>query len=309
MRIINFDDADPKLTWTKVMEAMRTGHKLAKADIGDLLLTDEDRGFLNRGAWIPGLGMALKAATIFPQNTSKTPPLPSVHSGVLLFSSDNGTMKALIDGQLVTKWKTAGDSVLGAKLLANPESSRLLIVGAGAVARSLVEAYSEIFPSLDHIEIWNRTTERAAELVETLKGEGSPVQLSSDIEASAGQADIISTATMASAPFLKGTWITPGTHVDLIGAYRPDMREADDDLMQKAELFVDSRETTIDHIGELRDPIARNVIRSEDVLGDLYDLCNAEKGRSGPDAITLYKNGGGAHLDLMTSVAIYDLVS
>ncbi|PHQ68902.1 MAG: ornithine cyclodeaminase [Sneathiella sp.] len=309
MQIIQFNDVDPKLNWTMMADALEAGHKLAKADFGDLLLTKADQGFLNRGAWITELGLILKSATIFPENSKQTPPLPSVHSGVLLFDGDNGTLKAMLDGQLVTKWKTAGDSVLGARLLANPEPDRLLIVGAGTVARSLVEAYREIFPSLQKIEIWNRTAAKAELLAEELMSKGFPVTSVGDLEGSAKVADIISVATMSNTPILKGAWIQSGTHVDLIGAYRPDMREADDDLMRKAELFVDSRETTIEEIGELIIPIANGAITAGDVRGDLYDLCNGAAGRSSPGAITVYKNGGDAHLDLMTGAVIYDVAN
>ena len=128
-----------------------------------------------------------------------------------------------------------------------------------------------------------------------------------DLAAAAGAADIVATATLARSPVLRGEWLAPGTHVDLIGAFTPEMREADDELLRRAELFVDSRATTIGEIGELLIPIAAGVIRADDVRGDLYDLCNGGAGRSDERAITVYKNGGGAHLDLMTAGLIYDI--
>ena len=109
---------------------------------------------------------------------------------------------------------------------------------------------------------------------------------------------------MATAPVLQGAWVRPGTHVDLIGAFRPDMREADDALLRKAEIFVDSRKTAVHDIGELNDPLQRGVLSEDDVRGDLHGLAACTAGRGGPEAITLYKNGGGAHLDLMTANAI-----
>ena len=125
-----------------------------------------------------------------------------------------------------------------------------------------------------------------------------------DLEKTVREADIIACATMATAPLLQGNWVQPGSHVDLIGAFRPDMREADDALIAKAELFVDSRETAIHDIGELAIPLAAGIISESDVRGDLKDLATGQAGRSGPQAITLYKNGGGAHLDLMTANVI-----
>ena len=111
---------------------------------------------------------------------------------------------------------------------------------------------------------------------------------------------------MSRSPVLQGDWVGPGTHVDLIGAFTPEMREADDALLRKAEIFVDSRETTLHDIGELKIPLEAGVIAESDVRGDLYDLCGGAPGRSGGGAVTLYKNGGGAHLDLMTTTLIYE---
>ena len=130
------------------------------------------------------------------------------------------------------------------------------------------------------------------------------VRATDDLAAAAAEADIVSAATMARAPILKGDWIRPGTHVDLIGAYKADMREADDALMRKARIFVDSRETTIGHIGELTIPIAAGVISADDVLGDFRELIGGAPGRVDPGDITLFKNGGGAHLDLMIAAYI-----
>jgi ornithine cyclodeaminase/alanine dehydrogenase-like protein (mu-crystallin family) len=233
------------------------------------------------------------------------PALPNIHAVFTLFDDETGVPVALIDGSLVTRWKTAADSLLGARLLARPDSETLLIIGAGTVAASLVDAYSEGFPTLSRILIWNRTPGRAIDLAARVSSSKLPVEAVEDLAAAVVSADLISSATLSIEPVLKGEWVTPGTHVDLIGAFRPDMREADDVLMQKAELFVDSRETAIHDIGELRLPIQSGVITEQDVRADLYDLCNGAAGRTSGDAITVYKNGGGAHLDLMTAKFIF----
>lgn len=125
--------------------------------------------------------------------------------------------------------------------------------------------------------------------------EGAP-----DLAEAAGKADIISCATMAREPVLGGAWIRPGTHVDLIGPCKADMREADDDLMSRASLFADSRQTTLHHIGELMIPLSSGVIAENNVLGDLYDLIpELIEGRKSAEKITVFGNGGGARLDLM----------
>ena len=300
MENISFNDADHLLSWTGIADALEAGHQLPKADIGDLLLENSGNSLLIRGAWIDGLGMLLKSMSIFPQNID----LPSVQGAALLFDGKTGAVNSVIDGILVTKWKTAGDSVLGARLLAAPEPKNLLIVGAGTVAKSLFQAYQEIFPSLTKFTLWNRTKQRAENLAKELVALGITVEIATDLEAAAADAHIISCATMATEPVLKGNWITPGTHVDLIGAFKPDMREANDALLQKSELFVDSVDTTIHHIGELMIPLKSGAIKTSDVRGDLYDLCSGKITRSDNNAITIFKNGGGAHLDLMTAVYI-----
>jgi len=306
MRTITFEEADPHLTWNAVSDALHTGHQLAKAEIGDVLLQVEPNALLNRAAWIPRLGMALKSMSVFPQNGLANPPLPSIQGGVLLFDDKNGSLMAMIDGVLVTKWKTAGDSVLGAKLLANPLPKTHLMVGVGTVALSVIDAYREVFPSIDRFIVYNRTVSNAYKFVETMQHKVAGIEVMENLSDACGEADIITCATMATEPVLKGEWIKPGTHVDLIGAYKSDMREADDALLLKSELFVDSRDTNIGHIGEIDIPLNAGIIKLEDIRGDLYDLCKNKIGRSSTESITVFKNGGGAHLDLMTSRMIYE---
>jgi len=293
------DEVEHKLSWRAVSDAMIEGHKCVRADIDDILFKHGDDALLNRAAWIRGAGIGIKTATIFPDNLKLQPALPSIHAVFTLFDDKTGVPTALIDGIMVTKWKTAGDSILGARLLARPDSKVLTIVGAGAVADSLIDAYRELFPELEKINIWNRTFAKAEAMVVEKN-----VTAVESLEEALGEADIVSSATMSIEPVLKGDWIKPGTHVDMIGAYRPDMREADDVLITKGDLFVDARETTIHDIGELIIPIKNGVISEDDVKGDLYDLCNGAQGRTSDEAITIYKNGGGGHLDLMTALYI-----
>lgn len=308
MQVVTFEEADRLLSWEKIADAMQEGHGLPKAEIGDLLLQSAPNALLSRGAWIPGLGMALKSMSVFPENAQASPPMPSIQGGVLLFDGKNGALRAVIDGILVTKWKTAADSVLGARLLANPEPKTHLMVGAGTVAASILDAYKAIFPSIDRFMIWNRNPERAEALASQMSHHISGIEVATSLPDACADADIITTATMATEPVLRGEWIQPGTHVDLIGAFRPDMREADDTLLKKSEIFVDSRETTIGHIGEIEIPLNEGTITPDDILGDFYDICKGEAGRTSKKAITLFKNGGGAHLDLMTCASIMDVL-
>ncbi len=154
--------------------------------------------------------------------------------------------------------------------------------------------------------IWNRTPEKAEAVAKRFGDLGRPVTVAADLAKAVAEADIVSCAVMCSDPVLEGRWLKPGTHVDLVGAYRLDMREADDEVMRRGRIFVNFRGTTIGHIGEIEIPLKSGVIRKDDILADLYDLVGAQPGRRAKDEITVYKNGGGAHLDLMTALAIVE---
>ncbi|MBL1419668.1 MAG: ornithine cyclodeaminase [Alphaproteobacteria bacterium] len=301
---ISARDVNKKLNWTLIANAIEAGHHMKKAIIGDTFINRGADTLLSRSAWIDGVGFGVKSVSVMPNNAQYD--LPSIHGAMLIFDDKTGIPIALIDSDLVTKWKTAGDSVLGARMLARPDSKSLLIVGAGSVAENLILAYSEIFPYLRHISIWNRTQSHAEQLAHNLKRQGFNIKIEVDLPKAVSNADIISTATMAHEPILFGDWVKAGTHIDLIGAFKADMREADDDLLKKARIFVDSRDTTIEHIGELMIPLRNCIISKNDILGDFYDLVKNTNGRLSSTDITLFKNGGGAHLDLMTAMTILD---
>jgi len=292
---------DPNLTWSDVVAALDDGHARARAQVEDVLLQPDRNGLLNRAAWIPGLGFGLKTVSVFPDNPARTPALPSVQGVFVLFDDATGAVRAMIDGAAITGWKTAGDSVLGARYLARADSRELLVVGAGSVARHLIPAYRALFPGLARVRIASRSGTSARRLAAEMAAAGHPAEAADDPEAALATADIVATATFARAPILPGRALRPGTHVDLVGAFAADMREADDAVLQRGEIFVDSRASARDHIGELRLPIEHGTIAPGDVRGDLYDLRAGRAGRSGTDAITVFKNGGGAHLDLMVA--------
>ena len=296
-RVIAYDRTIDRLRWTEAVEALRVGHLRPRAEVADVFLGPGDATLLSRSAFIEGLGYGVKSVTVFGGNPAIG--LPTVQGAMLVFEPGHGRLEAVIDSRLVTELKTAADSVLGARILARPDSADLLVVGAGTVAASLVSAYSETFPRLERVSIWARRPEQSAALARALEAGPIPVSAVPDLAEAAAEADIVSSATMAWEPILRGAWIGAGTHVDLIGAYKADMREADDALISGGTLFVDSRETTIGHIGELAIPLRRGVIALDAIKGDLYDLVQGRAGRSSGGEITVYKNGGGAHLDLM----------
>ena len=289
--MIPFAEADAILDWCDLTDALAAGHGLPAAQVDDVFLYQGDNTLLNRSAWIKGMGLAVKCATIFPGNRPVGKPM--VNGGVTLYSDDDGTLEAILDFHLVTKWKTAGDSLLAARRLARPDSRNILIVGAGTVGRALKQAYQAAFPHAS-FTIWNRSPAGAAAFV----ADQPDVAVADDLEAAVKAADIITSATMATDPLIKGGWLQPGQHVDLIGAYRPDMREVDDAALQRSRIFVDNKHTTMEHIGELKIPLADGAIQPDAVVADYYDLAKFQ--RHTDDEITLFKNGGGAHLDLMT---------
>ncbi|WP_422031958.1 ornithine cyclodeaminase family protein [Roseovarius sp.] len=295
--MIPFDEGEKHLDWMKLCAAFEAGHTLPKAEIGDTFLYRDPDTLLSRSAWIDGMGLAVKSATIFPDNPRAGKPM--IHGSVCVFGDGDGQLEAVIDFHLVTKWKTAGDSLYAATKLARPDSENILIVGAGTVGRSLFQAYSAAFPKA-RFTVWNRTRKNAEAMVEDCPG----LQVADDLEAAVGAADIVTSATMSTEPLLKGEWFRPGQHVDLIGAYRPDMREVDDTALKRARIFVDSYDTTVGHIGEIKIPLEAGVIARDDLVADYYEADNFK--RQSDDEITLFKNGGGAHLDLMTSRYILD---
>lgn len=296
---IPFAEGEARLDWLALTQALEAGHLLPRAEIGDTFLYRGKDTLLTRSAWIGGLGLAVKSATIFPGNPAQG--LPTVNGGLCLYSDRDGVLEAVVDFHLVTKWKTAGDSLLAARRLARPDAGLILIIGAGTVAQSLVQAYSAAFPKA-RLTVWNRSPEGAARLARSFPA----VTAVTDLEAAVRAADIIASATMATGPLIRGEWLRPGQHLDLIGAYRPDMREADDTCLRRARIFVDNRQTVLEHIGELKTPIAEGVISAGDVVADFYDIAGGAFRRGSEDEITLFKNGGGAHLDLMTGRYILD---
>lgn len=293
---IGFDEGEALLDWLSFTDALAAGHLLPKAEIADSFLYRGRDTLLNRAAWIDGMGLAVKSATVFPANPDAGHAM--VNGGLCLYDDSHGVLQAMVDFHLVTKWKTAGDSLLAARRLARPDSREILIVGAGTVGRALVAGYGTVFPDA-RFRVWNRTIARAEEMA----GECG-IEVAPDLETAVRGADIVTCATMSTDPVLRGDWLQPGQHIDLIGAYRPDMREADDAALQKSRIFVDSYDTTLDHIGEMKIPLASGAIARGDVLADYYDMGAFKRGSDAE--ITLFKNGGGAHLDLMTARHIWD---
>lgn len=296
MQVISHRDALNLLDYAPLIDYFEACHSQPPARVGDSYTDDgAGNGLLARAGFAPGAGLGIKLATIFPGNTRR----PSVHTVYVAFDPATGEERAVIVGNALTWFKTACDSALAARYLARPDAGRLLMVGAGAMAPHLIRAHKAARPSIERITIWNRTHTRAETLASELADLGAEV--SSDLRAAVHSADIVSCATMTQEPLIEGTWLRPGTHLDLVGAYLPHMREADDAAISGSRVFVDSRDTAFD-TGEIAIPIGTGAIATEGVLGDLFELATGTvPGRTHGNDITLFKNAGGGHLDLMAA--------
>ena len=304
MLMLDADKILNSISFTTLVDELAVMHLDPIGLVDEMLMESKDANdnlshFFIRSGWQPEKAVGAKVITIFPRNNQQR-EWPSIQAVYILFEGVNGTPIACLDGTALTWMKTASDSALGSRLLSRENIESMLMIGAGQMAPHLVSAHCEVRPSLRQVNIWNRTGDKAVALCTSLGDRFPRIDFSpvSEIEASAREADLICSAI--GTPIIQGTWLKPGAHVDLIGAYTPTMREADDECFCRSSLFVDARETTINHIGELMIPLASGVISEQDVLADLSDLClQRHPGRQSDTEITLFKNGGGGHLDLM----------
>jgi ornithine cyclodeaminase/alanine dehydrogenase-like protein (mu-crystallin family) len=223
-------------------------------------------------AWLPGRWYGVKTVNIAPGNSARG--LPGLHATYLLYDARTGQPRAWLDGSVLTARRTAAASALAASWLAPADARHLLVVGAGAVARELPAAY-RVVRDIQRVSVWARRPEEAAQLVAELGAQGFDAQRAASLAAAAGQADIVSCATLATAPVLHGAWLRPGSHLDLIGSFTPAMREADDACFHGADLYVDTDEA-LRKSGDLLGPLARGVLQAGDVRGDLRALSRGE---------------------------------
>lgn len=293
------------LDYPGLVEALRAAHRADIMPKSEVLVSGEPDGgpnmFVSLLAWAAGDIIASKLVGVFPGNLSLPEPQPSVQGLVALFSGKTGNPLCVCDGAALTFRKTAADSALGSSLLSREDAETLLVIGAGGLAPHVIAAHTAVRPSLKTVLIWNRTAARAQDLAALLSMKGLRVTAVTDLDVALAEADIVSAVTMSTAPVVRGAYLKPGAHVDLIGAYRPDMREADDDVIRRGTLFVDTR-NGCEGSGEIAAPLASGLITRDSIRADLFDLCTGRHpGRRSADEITVFKNVGGAHLDLFTT--------
>ena len=313
MNIIDAAQMQAVTSYPDLVEWLRESHLDTIDAMDDLLMTQPAAAagtdtLLIRAAWQRGSQIGVKLITVFPSNAGGD--LPSIQAVYMLFDGGNGRPLASLDGTELTYWKTAADSALGTRFLAREDAGTLCMIGAGAQAPHLIRAHCSVRPSIERVTIWNRTHAKAEALAAAAPAEGVTFETTTDLEAACRGADIVTAATAAEAPLVLGDWLRPGQHLDLVGGYKPEMREADTEAFVRARVFVDARETTVGICGDLLEPVKEGRFSADRIEGDLFDLCRT--GLSRPrdaDDITLFKNGGGGHLDLMTASYYVDRVS
>jgi alanine dehydrogenase len=255
-----------------------------------------DATLLLMPAWQVGRHVGVKVVSVFPGNAEIG--LPAVSGAYVLLDGMTGNPLAIIDGQALTLRRTAAASALAASYLARPDCERLLVVGTGALAPHLVEAHASVRP-IRNVLIWGRNPEKAAKLAHRLDRRTLKVAATTDLANAVRGAHIISCATLAREPLVKGAWLPLGVHLDLVGAFTPAMRETDDDAVKRARVFVDTRAGALKEGGDIVQPIAAGIIREDDVAGDLFELTRGLRaGRRYHDQITLFKSVGTALEDL-----------
>lgn len=275
-----------------VTAPLRHHHALPTGDggQGDLLIMP---------AWQADGYIGVKTVVVVPDNGERS--LPTVMGTYLLLDSQTGVPRAMMDGPMLTARRTAAASALAARALARPNAERLLIVGTGALAPHLASAHCAVRP-IREVVFWGRSPANAQRLVEHGEIPGVRLSFTEDLAAAVGDADVISCATQAHEPLIRGSWLSEGTHVDLVGGYTPSMREADDEVIRKASVFVDTREGALAEAGDIIAPLRAGVITEEEILGDLFSLAGGEHpGRRHAAEITVFKSVGTALEDLVAA--------
>jgi ornithine cyclodeaminase/alanine dehydrogenase-like protein (mu-crystallin family) len=292
------------LDWQMLVDALREGfrrgaHSPPRPHYTVSVPEARDATLLLMPAWSEGRYIGLKTVTVFPDNGRLG--LPAVTSYYMLMSAKDGRLVATLDGGELTARRTAAASALASSYLSRPDSSRLLVIGTGKLSPNLAAAHAAVRP-IEEIAIWGRDRSKAEAVVGQLAEQRIKAVVAGDLEREVRRADIISCGTLSTEPLVRGAWLQPGTHLDLVGAFTPAMREADDEALRRARVFLDTREGAMTEAGEIVQAMASGALRSEDIQGDLFDLTRGDApGRSEPDEITLFKSVGCSLEDLVAA--------
>lgn len=258
-------------------------------------------------AWKVGDHLGVKMVNVVPGNGDRG--LPAISGVYILSCAKTGAIQAILDGAELTARRTAAASALAARYLARKDARKLLIVGAGALAPHLIEAHS-IGTRFEEISIWARRPEQSHAVAAKARANGFPATAVTALEPAAREADLISCCTLSRKPLILGDWLAPGVHLDLIGAFKRDMRETDDSAVRKATVFADTFDGVFAEGGDILQPLAAGAIHKDHVKADLYDLCRgAHPGRVSDQEITLFKSVGAALEDLAGAMLAYQTLA
>lgn len=259
------------------------------------------------GAATAGRYLGVKSVSVFPNNGKRG--MPAVQGAYLLMSGETGEPMALMDAPRLTAWRTAAASALAARHLARRNARRMLMVGAGALSTYLVRAHASVRP-IREVMIWNRTRAGAEKAAAALAASGLAVSVADELEGAVRNADIVSTATISTTPLIEGRWLSPGTHLDCVGAFRSDMRETDDETVRRARIWVDTRAGGFTEAGDIVIPLAAGVIGREKIEGDLFDLARGTAPvRTTDEDITMFKSVGASIEDLAAAIAVVEKIA
>jgi alanine dehydrogenase len=310
MRLVDAETVHRLLDFPSLIEALRAmfrdgcevplrhHHAIPASTAGD-----SDGTLLLMPAWRAGGSLGVKIVTVFPDNARRS--LPAVHGTYLLLDAATGVPAAMLDGTALTLRRTAAASALAASYLARTDSAVHLMVGTGALAPHLVAAHAAVRPIRQAL-VWGRDPKKAAALAARLEADGIAASPVADLAAAASMADIVTCATLAREPLIRGGWLKPGAHLDLVGGYTPEMREADDAAVTRARVFVDT-EAALHEAGDVVQPLHSGVLPRERIAGDLFGLCREQHPGRGDDAeITLFKSVGTALEDLAAAQLAVD---
>ncbi|UDG76056.1 ornithine cyclodeaminase family protein [Achromobacter sp. 77] len=309
MRLIDTEQTRNALSFDTVIpalrDAFREGATVPARHVHAIQSGNAHGTSLIMPAWSERGYFGVKIINIFPDNTHHG--LPGLHATYNLYSARTGVPVAHVDGDIVTVYRTAGAAALGADYLARANARTLLIVGSGRIAGLVAQAMRTVRP-IERVLVWNVRAAGAEALAARLRGEGFDAQAMTDLQAATGQADIVSCATLSTEPLIRGAWLRPGTHLDLIGSFKPEMRETDPACFDGTTVYVDTDEAPTKS-GDLLSAFEAGVLTREGIAGNLHQLAAGERpGRSNDQEITVFKAVGSALEDLTLATLVYEAV-
>ncbi len=281
----------------KTIAPLRYHHDFPNPKVGS------DTTLLLMPAWNPSENAGVKIVTVNPENAQFD--LPSIQGTYIYLDATKGTIKAILEAKSLTAKRTAAASALASSFLSHKGASSLLMIGTGALSINLIKAHAAVRP-ITQVYIWGRNFEKATTLAKRLKNESFTVTPIQTIEEKIKNVAIISCATLSKAPLVLGKHIQPGQHIDLVGAYKKDMRETDNEAITKASVFVDTYQGGLKESGDIVIPLQEGILKESDIKADLFELCSHSKiGRTSQEEITLFKSVGHAIEDLAAAAYYY----